>query len=62
MADEPTFWDKVKDYVGIGLTKAKETGKYLKKTGREPATDIHEVASRAARTSTKKKSKTKKKK
>lgn len=59
MADEPTFWDKVKDYVGIGLTKAKKTGVYLKKTGREPATDIHEVASRTARTTTKKKTKKK---
>lgn len=50
-----TFWDKVKDYVGIGLDKAKETGKYLKKTGRESATDIHEVVSRVGKTSKKKK-------
>lgn len=61
MADEPTFWDKVKDYVGIGLLKAKETGEYLKKTGRESNMDIHEVASRVGRSSTKKKPAKKKK-
>lgn len=61
MADETTFWDKVKDYIGIGLTKTKEAGEYLKKTGREPETNLQDAVSKPFRNSSSSKSVKKKK-
>lgn len=54
------LWDKVKDYVGIGLLKAEEAGKALKKAGREPETNLQDVVSKICCNSKKKKSAKKK--
>lgn len=54
-----SFWDKVKDYVGIGLTKAKEAVENIEVKPTEEQTVVPEFVKK---TSTTKKSTPRKKK